>query len=182
MRRARQLGFEILENNRIKFHGGSRLKSHPKIARPVSIKRSMHLVLRSSLAKGPLTFLQQERSRNITRIISNQAAKFGVKIYRLANAGNHLHLIVLPRSRRGFAGFIRSISGLIARQTLGAERGCARDVKFWDARPFSRIVEWGKDFKGTCRYLAQNTLEAWGFISYTPREPLARTPRLRRSG
>jgi hypothetical protein len=169
MRLSKQLGFQIPANQSIKCHGGNRLKSNPKSARPVSIKRSMHLVLRSSLAKGKLTFLQRERSRQVERIIHSQGRRFGVKVYRLSNAGNHLHLIVLPGSRRGFSGFLRSITGLIARATLGAERGNAKSIKFWDARPFSRIVEWGKDFRNACRYLAQNTLEAWGFIPYMPR-------------
>jgi REP element-mobilizing transposase RayT len=179
--RAKQLGFQILENQNAKSHGGNRLKSNPKSARPVSIKRSMHLVLRSSLAKGKLTFLQRERSRQVERVIHSQGRRFGVKVYRLSNAGNHLHLIVLPRSRRGFTGFIRAITGLIARLTLGVEKGTSKNLKFWDARPFSRIVEWGRDFEGTCRYLAQNTLEALGFIDYQPRSSGPNPPRSRPS-
>ncbi len=43
------------------FFGGSDLKSHPKKARPISTKDYMHVVLKSDLAKGPLSFLRIER-------------------------------------------------------------------------------------------------------------------------
>src|SRR5471030_2165101 len=140
MKREKQLDFEIFVGKNIKHFGGVYLKnSNPKEKRPISTKRSMHLVLRSSMAKGGLSFLK--RDNKIREIISIQGKKHGVKIYRQANGGNHLHLMVLPRSRDAFNNFIRSISGIIARLILGAERGCAKGIKFWDKRPFTRIVE-----------------------------------------
>lgn len=167
--RHKQLGFEILEGNNIKHFGGAYLnKGNPKEKRPLSIKRTMHLVLRSSMAKGELSFLK--RDRKVKDIISAQAKFFGVKVYRKANGGNHWHLIVLPRSRAAFNGFIRTITGLIARETLGAERGSPKGLQFWDRRPFTQIVEWGREFHSVCRYLLQNDLEAWGFIPYSPRK------------
>ncbi|MEQ1666451.1 MAG: hypothetical protein ABL927_13865, partial [Bdellovibrionales bacterium] len=42
-------------------------------------------------------------------------------------------------------------------------------IKFWDQRPFTRIVEWGRDFKNACSYLMQNSLEAIGFLEYKTR-------------
>lgn len=65
--------------------------------------------------------------------------------------------------------FIRTISGLIARATLGTERGKAKGLKFWDALPFSRILECGKDYRQACAYLRRNVLEARGFITYRSR-------------
>ena len=41
---------------------------------------------------------------------------------------------------------------------------------FWEFRPFSRIVNWGKDFKNCVKYLKLNVLEAFGFIPYKPRK------------
>lgn len=41
---------------------------------------------------------------------------------------------------------------------------------FWQFRPFSRVVHWGKDFKTCVKYLKQNILEALGFVAYTPRK------------
>src|SRR5262245_31353704 len=115
MKRIKQLGFEILEGKNVKHFGGAYLgNSNPKEKRIISTNKSMHLVLRSLLAKGARSFLKFDK--RIWEIVDSQAKHFGVKIYRKANGGNHLHLIVLPRSRRAFNGFIRSISGLIARE------------------------------------------------------------------
>jgi REP element-mobilizing transposase RayT len=132
-------------------------------------------------------------------IIRKQEKRFGVKVMEYANSGNHLHMVVRPRSRKAFQGFLRSISGLIARTTMDTERGFNKTLlrkmhetktesktsskkpkeiftekfteiltakltdKFWDAIPFTRILEWGKELKTVAQYLEQNTLEAYGF-------------------
>ena len=173
MKKQKQLGFELLEGKNVKHFGGAHLKnSNPKEKRPISTKRSMHLVLRSSMAKYDYSLLKKDQK--IRTIVSAQGRAFGVKIYKQANGGNHLHLIVLPRSRQAFQSFIRAVSGLIAREILGAQRGNPQHIKFWDQRPFTRIVEWGKDFRKVSRYLLQNTLEALGFIGYQPRKQISR--------
>ncbi len=41
---------------------------------------------------------------------------------------------------------------------------------FWQFRPFSRITNWGRDFKQCIGYLKQNVLEAFGFVNYKPRK------------
>src|SRR5258708_236562 len=124
MIQAKQLGFEIFNSKTSKYFGGAYLKnSNPKEKRPISTTKSMHVVLRSSMAKGPLSFLKADRQ--LRGIIEKQAKRHGVKVYHQANGGNHLHLIVLPRSREAFKSFIRATSGLIARLILGVERGRA---------------------------------------------------------
>lgn len=159
-------GFNALN---VKEFGGALLKGNPREQRPISIKRSMHLVLRSTLAKGEHSFLNRSRAKQIQTLIHRLGDQMGVKVYRFANSGNHLHLIVMPRSREAFKSYIKAISGLIARLTLGVERGKSKGLKFWDARPWTRIIEWGRDFRSVALYLTQNTLEALGFIPYTPR-------------
>jgi hypothetical protein len=151
-----------------KYFGGAYLRnSHAKVKRPITVKTPMHLVMRSELAKGPHSLLKLER--RVQKIIYDQGRKFGVKIYRLANAGNHLHLVILPRSRRAFLGFVRAISGLIARAVLKVQRGSSKGLKFWVQRPFTRIVSWGREYRTVCEYLLQNTLESMGFLPYQPR-------------
>lgn len=168
MKPAKQLGFEILGENSVKFFGGAHLgNSNPKGKRPIALKRSMHLVLRSTLARGERSLLRKERL--IRKIVDKQGKMLGVRIYRQANAGNHIHLLVRPLSRQAFNAFVRAISGLIAREVLGAQRGNAKNVQFWDKRPFTQIVEWGRHYQTVCHYLLQNSLEAWGFIPYKPR-------------
>lgn len=168
MNTAKQLNFEGMGRS-VKYFGGAYLKnSNPKSKRPLSFKRSMHLVLRSSLAKGPRSLLRKELL--IKDLIFKQGKHLGVKVYRQAVVGNHIHLLVRPLSRDAFNNFVRSISGLIARNILRAERGAAKGLKFWDKRPFTQVVEWGRQYGTVCNYLLQNSLEAWGFIAYTPRK------------
>lgn len=162
-----QLKFFSEQNS---FGGCQFKKYNPKKPRPISIKKPMHLVLRSEIARGPYSFLNPFKAKKIREIVNTQGTLFGVKIYRQANSGNHLHLLILPRSTRAYKGFVRSISGLIARITLGVERGKAKGIKFWDARPYSRIVTWGREYTIVKNYLLQNILEAIGFIPYTPRK------------
>jgi hypothetical protein len=96
--------------------------------------------------------------------LKRQAERFGVRVYNYANSGNHIHILVRPpRDRAKLAGFLRALSGLIARLTLKAERGCARGIRFWDHRPFSRVVPYGRRFETCWRYVARNTLAAFGF-------------------
>ena len=158
--------------------GGELLKSNPKCQRPLSFKQSMHLVLRSSKATGKYSFLHISRVRQIKALVQKQASVSEVKILRYANAGNHLHLLVQPSNRIGYRKFIRAITGLIARTVLKTERGIGlrgqdrlkNTNKFWDKRPFTRIVAWGREFTRVSRYLIQNILEAEGLIPYRPRK------------
>ena len=171
MRGKRQPTLPGFERMGLKKFGGTLLRGNAREQRPISIKRPMHLVMRSSLAKGERSFLKKEAK--IRGIIYATAYNKGVRIYRYANAGNHLHLIVKPESRQAFKRFIRAVSGLIARAVLGVERGRAQGIRFWDAKPFTRILEWGRDYKNACEYLMTNLLEAIGFQPYRPR---ARAP------
>lgn len=181
MRREKQTGFALLEDNNIKVFGGSLLTSNPKLKRPISIKKSSHLVMRSLLAKGSRSLLKFDRE--IRNIVNRQSKRHGVKVYRMANAGDHLHMMILPRSRRAYQAFIRSISGLIARLVTGVERGPAtseyefrkdQKARFWEKRPFTRIVQWGRDHKETMAYLLRNKFEALGFIPYKIRNKAQR--------
>jgi REP element-mobilizing transposase RayT len=153
-----------------KEFGGANLKGNPRAARPIAIKRPMHLVLRSSYAKGRKSFLHTDRADRIRSVVFRLGKAKGVKIYRFANSGNHLHLLLQARSRTAFHGFLRAITGIIARITLQVQRGYPMGLKFWDhSRPFSRIVEWGREFNSVANYLLQNTLEGLRLTAYRPR-------------
>jgi REP element-mobilizing transposase RayT len=165
-------------HNEFKFEkefGGSHLKnSHAKRARPIAIKKSMHLTLRSSLAKGDKSFrYNKSRIQRIHRVVRKQALKFGIEIYRYANVGNHIHLLVKASYRKGFLSFLKAISGIIARIAMGAERGKAKLIKFgrgfWDQRPWTRVLLTWTDFINVKKYVEQNFCEALGFKTYQPR-------------
>jgi REP element-mobilizing transposase RayT len=161
-----------------KIFGGSLLKgSNPKEKRPVSTKHPMHIVLRSSHTNGGRSFLVKRNSTVIDRIVKNQITRWGLRLYRYENVGNHIHLLVKTTHRAHLKGFLRSMTGLIARHVLGAERGSGKFVKFWCARPFSRIVSWGREYRSVLNYFEKNQLQALGFdLSALARELDATRP------
>ncbi len=118
------------------------------------------------------------QSRNVIaihKIIHRQAKVCGIKIYQYVNVGNHIHLIIKLSRRHLYANFIRAVSGLIARHVMKKERGLANAINndsiietsahkkeiFWIARPFSRIISWGKDFLTVTRYMRKNKTQAY---------------------
>lgn len=158
-----------------KEFGGAHLKkSHAKKARPIAIKKTMHLTLRSSKAKGDKSFrYDKNRIKKIVKVVREQAQKFGIEVYRFANVGNHIHMLVKASYRKGFISFLRAISGIIARIALGAERGMAKlkeATQFWDQRPWTRIILTWTEFKKVKKYVEQNFNEAAGFVTYKPRK------------
>jgi hypothetical protein len=158
-------GFEF--KGRLSF-GGASYKSHPKTARPIVTKKAMHLVLHAAKAQGRLSFLFHAKA--VETLVKAQAARQGVRLYDLANAGNHLHLVIRVPSPRAYKRFVRSISGLLVRKVCGVQRGKALSAAskassngFWTARPFSRVVSWGRDYTGLMNYLDINRGESQGF-------------------
>lgn len=179
---------------RSRHFGGSLLKGNPKQARPLSSKEAIHLVLKSHNVFGPQSMLQQKHVKAIRAIVDRVAERCAVRVYHFVNVGNHLHLVIKLRSITLYAQFIRALTGLIARQVLGTERGKGRrsEVKnkiylnekeaitdatvgpavkrtFWVARPFTRLVAWGRDYNHLADYMKKNQRQsvgiiiAWGF-------------------
>lgn len=137
----------------------------------------MHIVLRSTKAKGEQSFLQYKNSKRIRGIIERQARETHIQLLEFANVGNHIHLLIKIRAgnhtqaRTQINKLLRSITGLISRHILKVERGCKRLSygRFWDHRPFTRIVVSFSGYKIASDYVIQNTLEALGIIPYQQR-------------
>ncbi|MEO5667287.1 MAG: transposase [Bdellovibrionota bacterium] len=152
--------------------GGSLLRnSHAKTKRPFSKKLAVHLVLRSSHATGPRSLLRQ--GRRVDEILIEEARKQNLKLHGAANAGNHLHLLVQAPSRDHLNAFLRAVSSRISMLVTGARKGtpqtqalskhAAASARFWDQRPFSRLVSVGRDFMNTLAYISLNSTESAGF-------------------
>jgi REP element-mobilizing transposase RayT len=185
-------GFEA--KTALSFGGGTRgSKTNPVSARPISTKQAIHLVMRSEIARGSRSLLLH--AGRIEGILKKQARRHGVRLYRLANAGNHLHIVVKLERRGALAPLLRATTGLIARLVLKAERGRPaldvqkapsafqhRPTRFWDARPFSRLIAWGKDYLQVKDYLELNTLETKGFAKADGRILLSHLEEYRRQG
>lgn len=148
-----------------KSYGGDLLKTRKgrRGGRPLDTKNSMHLVLRSSHAKGPWSFRVSENSKKISRILRKFGVRYGVQILSVANVGNHLHLHIQLGSRFGYKPFIRAITSAIAMATTGMSRWNKLKIKFWDLRPFSRVVIGRKAWEYLTKYIRINQLEGMGY-------------------
>jgi hypothetical protein len=118
-------------------------------------------------------FLRAANRRVIKSIIEKAAKKFYVTLRRNINVGNHLHLLIHAQNAEMQRNFLRTISALIAREITGARRGAPTTIKkFWDGRPFSRLVPWGRAYQAILNYFSLNSLEAIGFSKNSAREYL----------
>lgn len=161
---------------RSKSYGGILLKKSKNrtYARPISTSQTMHLVLRSSKAVEDMSFKAPQNRQAIEKIISRFSAKYGIRIISLANVGTHLHFHVKIAKRRGYLCFIRAITAAIAMHVSGKNRwtimktakATSKDMirrdKFWDYRPFTRIVDGFRAFLNLRDYIQINQLEGLG--------------------
>lgn len=174
----------------VRFFGGSLLHGKRRGRRPLSTKEPIHLVMRSSWAKGPNAFTQPRNKKVIEALCRTLAKKYGVRIYQRAIVSNHLHFVLRIHNRDTYKSFVRVLTGKIASHIMrgnsfsdflghvegeGFSKSRAKleiqgkGQRFWQFRPFSRVMTWGRDFRVACRYVIQNTLEAFGFIPYRSR-------------
>ena len=134
-------------------------------ARPLSYRDTMHVVLRSSKAKGEWSFRKAKHRKNILRLVEKFSVMYDVHVLSMANVGNHLHFHVKLVSRDAYKAFIRAISGAIVMTVTGTSRwkkSATEKSKFWDLRPYSRIVLSLRQFLTLKDYIAENQLEGQG--------------------
>jgi hypothetical protein len=158
-------------------HGGVTGMGRHKGARPFASRRPLHVVMRSPLARGPWSMLRAANRAAIDVILKRYASRYRVRVYRFANVGNHLHMVVLARDRFGFQSFLRVFAGNVARAITGARRGSPRG-RFWEWTAYSRVLFWGRAFAEACAYVHKNLLEAEG-ISREPMVGRGAGPRAR---
>jgi len=143
-------------------HGGGTRTGRRKVRRPLDSRRPLHLVLRSSKARGEFSFLRPHHRAAVDGIIARSTKRFGVRVERFANVGNHLHLMLRFRHRVCFQNFLRVVTCLIARAVTGAVRGQSFG-SFWDALAFTRVVQSSQAERILRSYIEANVVEAeWG--------------------
>jgi REP element-mobilizing transposase RayT len=163
-------------------HGGTVRRGRRKLARPVSTRGPMHVVLSSERARGPWSMRRHERA--VKEALRAMARRHGVRVYEFANVGTHLHLLLRARRVDAFQAFLRSFAGLVARRVTGARRG-RPSGPFFTGLAWSRVVAWGRDYLGVRRYVFRNEIEgaSGAFVRRafedgpnTPRRHLGREP------
>jgi hypothetical protein len=159
---ARQLSFPPSLTRARRKHGGEIRKGKRKEARPFHPKLAVHLIRKSSRARGSWSMLHPSHKGRVYWLVESKAEKHGIRVHQSANVGNHLHLLIRARSHASFKRFLRELSGAIAQTITGATK--ANPQKFWDGLAFSRLVTWGRDFAGVQAYIIRNLLEGVGAI------------------
>jgi REP element-mobilizing transposase RayT len=170
-------------------HGGElRNKRTGRGARHLTYRHSIHLVLRSSQAKGPRSFSKPQHKSKIAKTVYRHASRNGVRIISFANVGNHLHLhIQLTRQklvqikeqyylcdhRELYCRFIRSITGAIALMIITTTGTIDAKKSFWDRRPFTRYVATHRHYLNMKDYMTINQLEGRGFHRINARFEIA---------
>jgi hypothetical protein len=158
-----------LLKNEPSAYGGELLKTRKGRARPrpLDTRHTMHLVLRSSKAKGAWSFKQPKNARKIRAILSRFSNRFGVRILSSANVGNHLHIQIKLSNRFTYRPFIRAITAAIAMAVTGTSRWKPlkkeNKDRFWDYRPFTRVVQGFRAFLNLHDYVRINKMEGFGY-------------------
>jgi REP element-mobilizing transposase RayT len=147
--------------------------------RPVSVYDSMHFVVRSTHAKGKWSFRTPKNFQRIEKILRSFTLKHGVDIYSQAIHFNHLHIHAKVSSVKGYKRFIRAITAAIAMAVTGMSRWNPLDLKFWDRRPYSRIVRGLAEEVRLQDYIEINKYEANGYSRSEARRLYHRDRKLR---
>ena len=150
--------------------GGSLLKgSHAKTKRPFRPHLALHVVLKMNPKicdeSDPKIFTRKSLfvfMNEVDSVLQEQSRRHKIRVYGAANSGNHLHLVIQAPSKVHLNSFLRAFSGRVAQIVQGEKIEKSRKSfkeMFWEARPYSRLVSWGKDFKGLLRYIGINVTE-----------------------
>ncbi|MBL7687127.1 MAG: hypothetical protein JNJ49_03760 [Bdellovibrionaceae bacterium] len=156
------------------FSPGKRTTRESRQCRPLATNEALHLVLRSDRARGSKSLLKYDGV--VRAVIAKLALRHGVRVYRIVNAGNHLHITLKLSNQFLWHGFISGITGGIAR-TVGFKRDENAKQGFWNSRPFTRLIAWGRDYNVVKDYHTLNQLEADGAVP--PRSQMLKPERWR---
>lgn len=160
--------FDELRLRRLKAFGGPLLrKAKHRTSRPITSKSPMHLVLKSSKAKGSWSFLHVHHQKKLRLMILQYGRKYRIKIRELSFANEVIHMLIAIRSKNDYLKFIRTITCAIAMKISKMNRLSHRDkktkskLKFWDFRPLTTVAEsrWGsyKKILGEFKFLIEST-------------------------
>ncbi len=161
----KQLSFH--KTQAIKRHGGSLAKGKRKSRRPLCTKRVLHMVLASRKTKELRFNFLKERAK-VLEILKYQLQKHKVKVHNYSVNSNHMHMALQFESRKQYNSFIRAFTGHLIR-TLSLLTGI--DLKgLFDLSPFTEVIEWGRQFKNTIKYITKNRINVDGAETVSWRE------------
>jgi len=152
--------------HKLSYGGELRKSHHGRGARPLSSKRSLHLVFKINKTALRRGLRHPESYKVVNEVIAKYRRKFFVKIESLSVQGDHIHLMVRCSKRSLFQAFFKVVSGQIAQRLTGTFRESYEGPRVWKYRPFSRVVEGFRAAIVLRNYIQLNECEARGERSY----------------
>jgi REP element-mobilizing transposase RayT len=159
--RVKQLKLFELQQAERKF-GGQLLVGKRKSQRPLSVKLPIHLVMRSNHPSCEVALKYHCKSNRT--ILESLAKKYHIKIYQYVYNHTHVHILMTISSRDTYVKFIRVLGARLTRLAK------IKKTKLFELRPFTRILNWGREFGNLKRYISYNVAEAMLFTRVDPRE------------
>ncbi len=157
---------ELFDKPLLAYGGDLRKKAKNRGPRPLIFRTgTMHITLRSLKAKGLYSFQHSSRKQKVKNFVYSFSKLKGVKILSFANVGNHIHLHVQLHNKSLYIAWIKGLSSGLAMISHGLEGlKKLKDLKqkFWDQRPFSRVIKNFRHFLNTKSYVEVNILEGMG--------------------
>ncbi len=115
---------------------------------------AMHVVLKANVS----VFHGARVSEIVDRVLLRFGKHFAVTVYHRALVGNNLHLVLAPKTQTGLSGFLRVVAGQISLKVSKSK------APFWQQRPWSTLVQWGRHYNRVVKYVALNYLEGRDLI------------------
>ncbi len=151
-----------------KVYGGS--MNYRKVRRPFDSEKLTHVVFKAKLGSA-IWFTRSQSS--IAKLVSRSAYRYGVKIRDLSINKDHIHILFDVKNRLDHICFLRFFACEMGRKynAIRARLGVKSVGSLWVARPFSRLVSWGRKSVQIVRnYIQKNRNETMGFVEYRPRK------------
>jgi putative transposase len=149
-------------------HGGTLSTGKRKSARPLCVRRPLHVVMRAPSARGAWDLLRKENAKLLHTLLKKYSKEFDVRVYQFANVSNHCHFLVKAKTKEGFRNFLRVLAGQLAQRITKARPGRPLKHRFWELIAFTRIIEWGRAYTHAKNYLYKNILQATRSYPFVP--------------
>ena len=114
--------------------------------------------------------------KGIDKILKKFTAKYHIELKSYANVGNHLHIHIRLFKRSTYTPFIRAVTAAIMMKITGFYRynPKPKGYKFWDRRPFTRILQTFREFRNLVDYIQVNVFEGMGYTRINARSEVKR--------
>ncbi len=116
------------------------------------------MVIKSEKAKGNFSFVNHQSA--MVRAISAASKKWNITVYDKAVNFNHVHFVIRIKSESDYRSWIRELTSEIVR-FISMKTGI-KLTQFFSLRPWTRILNWGRDYKNAMEYLILNKMEVVG--------------------